>query len=125
MDQLLRLTHRQWLHRNARLYFRRSDGRTQAKHEEIVSKIEHLVWTDPEELLDKDRRLLEVDLGKLGMAKATTQECWIAEVEAALGEAKSSWRANTDTEDARLRRTAQEPTIDTEGSIRYRRRRKK
>ena len=84
MDQLLRLTHRQWLHRNARLHFRRPDGRTQLQHNEIVAKISKLIWTDPDELLDADRKLLGLDFRKLGRARAVTQECWIAELETAI-----------------------------------------
>ena len=61
-----RLTHQQWLHRNARVHFRLSDGRTQVQHDGIVAKISKLIWTDPDELLDADRRLLGVNFRTLG-----------------------------------------------------------
>ena len=124
MDQLLRITHRQWLHRNARVHFRLSDGRTQAQHDEIVAKIGRLIWTDPDELLEKDRRLLRVDFKQLGRARATTQECWIAEMETAVHLAR--WHSKDQGDGADTGSAGRlEPDVDTEGSIKYRRRKKK
>ena len=59
MEQLIRLTHRQWCYRNCKIHFKRSDGRTALQHEEIVEKVKDLMWTDPGDLLPEDRLLLE------------------------------------------------------------------
>ena len=73
-DQLLRLTHRQWLHRNVKVHFRRSDGRTIAQFVDIMRKVKDLIWTDPDNLLLEDRCLLKTNFDKLGKASAMEQE---------------------------------------------------
>lgn len=84
MEQLLRLTHRQWLHRNAKVHFRRSDGRTASEFEETIEKIKHLLWTDPDDLLPENRSLFETDFWLLGASSAMDQEYWLAEMETAI-----------------------------------------
>jgi hypothetical protein len=61
MEHLIRITHRQWLHRNAKVHFKQSDGRKISQHEQIMEKIEDLLWTDPDDLLDDDKALLDKD----------------------------------------------------------------
>ena len=144
IEQLLRLTHRQWLLRNALLHYKLPDGRTLAQRERLVERIMELMWTDPDELLPEDHALLDEDFEKLGEADANDQAYWVAEMESALQAARhvferertsqptsSSPNPRTDpTTIPTFRPTTQptsntEPSIDTEGSIRYRRRRKK
>ena len=135
IEQLLRLTHRQWLHRNAILHFRLSDGRTIAERESLIRRVQDLMWTDPEDLLPDDRPLLEEDFVKLGEANADAQAYWAAEVEAALKAAAYERGGDRTRDDSPyvdpvvprppLSRPAEEPQVDTEGSIRYRRRRRK
>ena len=43
MEQLIRLTHRQWCYRNSKLHIKKSDGRTALQHEEIVEKVKDLM----------------------------------------------------------------------------------
>ena len=84
IEQLLRITHRQWLLRNAILHYCLPDGRTIVERERIVERVMDLMWTDPTLLLSEDRALLEEDFVKLGNADASDQEYWVAEVESAL-----------------------------------------
>ena len=37
--RLLGITHRQWLHRNAKVHIKKRDGKTQVQHEEIMDKV--------------------------------------------------------------------------------------
>jgi len=74
MERLIRITHRQWLHRNAKVHFKGTDGRTLRQHEAITERIKDLLWTDPEDLLEEDRCLLAEDPEKLANAKAVDQE---------------------------------------------------
>ena len=90
MEQLLCITHRQWLHRNALLHFRLSDGRTLVERAAIVERVMGLMWTDPSELLPADRPLLDQDFEKLGRADAGNQAYWASEVEAAIQWARHS-----------------------------------
>ena len=45
--RLLGITHRQWLHRNAKVHIKKRDGKTQVQHEEIMDKVRDLIYTDP------------------------------------------------------------------------------
>ena len=56
------------------MHFKQSDGRTISQHEQIVEKIKDLLWTDPDNLLEDDRALLEEDFEKLGSLTATNRE---------------------------------------------------
>ena len=135
IEQLLRLTHRQWLLRNALLHFRLSDGRTYVERERLVERILELMWTDPDDLLPMDRALMSEDFTKLAKADAGDQAYWIAETEVAIRAAEHAYqRDNTDRPDTGDRHNADttresreelEPEIDTEGSMRYRRRRRR
>ena len=128
MERLLQLTHRQWSMRNAKVHFKRSDGRTIAQHERILSRVCDLLCTDPLDLEEEDRYLLDEDFEALSSASDDCKETWIANMEAALSyAAHRRCRATTtacvnDTMDSNGQTPVQ---IDTEGSLKYRRRRKK
>ena len=123
MECLLRLTHRQWSMRNAKVHYKRSDGCTIAQHERILSLVRDLLCTDPLDLEEEDRYLLDEDFEALGSASDDCKETWIANMEAALSHtAHRCCRATTtacvnDTMDSNEQTPAQ---IDTEGSLRYR-----
>ena len=53
-----------------------------------MEKIKDLLWTDPEELLDDDKALLDEDFEQLGLATATNREYWVASMEAAISSAE-------------------------------------
>ena len=127
MDQLLRICHRQWLMRNEKVHFKRGDGRTLAQHEATSLRIRDLMWTDPDDLLEGDRGLLDEDFEALGSAHAADRECWVASMDAAVAAAGHAKRkAQQDADEEAHEGVASAPIpIDSEGSIRYRRRRKR
>ena len=114
---------------------------TVVQHEQLVKRIMELMWTDPDDLLPEDRALLDEDFEKLGAADANDQAYWVAEIESALKAAQHAFDSermnaqnSTNSGNQTVRPTTTsiinntlntEPSIDTEGSIRYRRRRKK
>ena len=112
IEQLLRITHKQWLLRNSLMHHKCADGRTMAEKRSIANRVKDLLWIDPEDLHEDDRPLLYEDPEELGASSSTNQAYWVACVEAAL---LSAAHAVGDTP----------PGLDTEGSIRYRRRRKR
>ena len=99
------------------------------------------MWTYPDNFLPEDETLLGEDFDKLGAADASDQACWIAKMESALmaavhGRKCKSFHINQQFDPPTASRcpaahtphaaTANDaPIIDTEGSIHYRRRRKK
>jgi len=129
MEQLIRLTHRQWCYRNCKIHFKRSDGRTALQHEEIVEKVKDLMWTDPGDLLPEDRPLLEEDFEELAASTAADREFWVASMEtaiAAAGHVRLKRRRDRLEAASGMENTvSDDPSVDTEGSIRFRRRRKK
>ena len=65
------------------VHYTGKDGRTASEKEALAWRVEELLWTDPDELLEEDRPLFGKDCTRLGEADATTQAYWIADVEAA------------------------------------------
>jgi len=74
-----------------------------------MDKVRDLIDTDPMDLLPENRHLLEEDFEHLGRAPSSHREYWVAEMETALA----------------IARQRRPPDIDTEGSIKYSRRRRK
>jgi len=128
IEQLLRITHDQWLHRNNLMHFKRKGGVTVAEYAKIESTVKDLIWTDPDELLEDDRALLRENFYKLGKSSPTNQRYWISSMEAAI-QAASHHRKRTrgvrDSEEPAEAVHGGDPEVDTEGSQRYRSRRKK
>ena len=55
-----------------------------AQHEEIIAKVDTLMWTDPSELLDKHHYLLHADFHQLTEGTSGDRLNWIAAMESAL-----------------------------------------
>lgn len=137
MKRLLSITHKQWLHRNAKVHIKKRDGKTQVEHHEIMKKVRRMLRTDPMELLERDRHLLLTeDFQYLGQAPSSYREYWVAEMETAIESARRhdnpimmdhagnivySHGENIGTEPLQF----DPPLVDTEGSIRFTRRKKK
>ena len=66
ISKLLQITHKQWLFRNSDVHYKKLEGMTAKRHEEIIAQMQDLMWTDPSELLDRHRNLLEEDFEALG-----------------------------------------------------------
>jgi hypothetical protein len=120
--QLLQITHRQWTFRNGTVHFRGPDGLTVAQQESLARRCEDLLWTDPSSLLEEDRYLLEIDFDELGNGPSANRQVWISEMEAAAAAAK--YEMSADAEDVSHCPNNEVP-VDTEGSIRFRRRRRR
>jgi hypothetical protein len=120
--QLLQITHRQWSYRNQSVNYKALDGLTESQQHEIMRHCEDVLWTDPSVLLPEDRGLLEVDFEALGDGPAIARQIWLSEMKAATSAARIA---------EELPQTVGEPVgylsvpVDTEGSIRFRRRRRR
>ena len=141
IEVFLLITHKQWLHRDALVHYLGVDGRTSPEKVAIAKRMEELMWTDPEELLEEDRPFLEEDYKRLGAADVSTQAYWIADVEAekktakvvrnrrrSLGPGLAESRVNAEGHlEGRVSNMVEGilTEIDTEGSLAYRRRKKK
>ena len=92
------------------------------------------MWTDPSDLLPDDRELLDADFEALGKADANDQAYWALEMESAIRAAKhAAQKQEMSTPSGRSPPTSDTspgshdehgPSIDTEGSLRFRRHRK-
>ena len=129
MKRLLGITHKQWLYRNAKVHLKKRDGKTEVEHKQIMKKVKKMMDTDPMELLERDRHLLLTeDFEQLGQAPSSYREYWVAEMETAIESSAKTKRQTTIDHTGKLitlSTHSEPPVIDTEGSIRYRRRRKK
>ena len=83
-SKLLQMTHKQWIFRNAHVHYKKLDGLTMAQHEDILAKVDELMWTDPSELLDKHHYLLHADFHQLTEGNAGDRLNWIAAMDSAL-----------------------------------------
>jgi hypothetical protein len=118
--RLLQITHRQWTFRCGTVHLRGPDGLTSAQRDRLARKCEELLWTDPTTLLDEDRYLLNIDFEALGDAPSSTRQAWLSEMEAA----RCVSHQNDSIEDDPWTDMRPAP-VDTEGSIRFRRRRRR
>ena len=92
------------------------------------------LWVNPQDLLPRDRGLLEENFNSMGSSPAAC-ELWIAAMEVAVSAAEHARRKTDPTPTSRRRRFTCGPDYspkivkivpirDTEGSIRYKRRRR-
>jgi hypothetical protein len=118
--QLLQITHRQWVVRNNTKHFTGRDGLTADQQLAIMQQCEDMMWTDPDSLLPEDSFLLDIDFEELGEAPAVERQIWLSEMRSA---ANAASLAQGDP--LPFPPSSEGPTVDTEGSIRYRRRRRR
>ena len=108
-------------------------GLTLRQHEELMDQVEDYAEVDPEDLLPENRALLEIDFDALGKGSTQDKQFWVAEMESAISAAE---HINQGTRQALRTRyevrttydtrpTTVTSTKDSEGSIRWRRRRKR
>lgn len=116
--RLTQIVHRQWTYRNRTVHYKGADGLTVSQQLRIMRECEHLLYTDPSTLLPADRGLLDIDFRELGSGPAIARQTWRSEMQAAIGASRMD-----DNHDAST--PALEVPVDTEGSIRFRRRRRK
>ena len=120
--QLLQITHRQWTFRNGTVHLKGPDGLSPTQQKSLARRCEDLLWTDPSSLLDDDKYLLDIDFDDLGDGAAASRQMWISEMEAASAAARDAGREGIDEAAGNSFPVPPAP-VDTEGSIRFRRRR--
>lgn len=118
--QLLQITHRQWIVRNNTKHFSGADGLSETQQLRIMRECEDMLWKDPDSLLPEDLNLLDIDFESLGDAPAIHRQLWLSEMRAASNAADIARG-----ESATLIHDYTGPAVDTEGSIRFRRRRRR
>ena len=119
--RLLQITHRQWTFRCGTVHLRGPDGLTSFQRSRLAQRCEDLLWTDPSTLLEEDKYLLNLDFEKLGEASSDMRKAWISEMESARCAATL---VSSDLADEDFTGDLPAP-VDTEGSIRFRRRRRR
>jgi hypothetical protein len=85
ITHILNITHRQWLYRNAKVHFRKVEGKTAAEHSRVISEVRKMMLIDPEELLPQHRALLDRDFHSLGEGSTADRQIWLADLRSALG----------------------------------------
>ena len=130
--RLLQLTHRQWIYRNSVVHYK-VQGITMRQHERIMDNVEHYAMTDPEDLLPENRHLLDIDFEALGEASSIEKQFWVAEMETAVAASDHVKQGTVQALRSRYgsgavydtRRRTVSSMKDSEGSLRWRRRRKR
>ena len=126
VKSLMIATHKQWLFRNAHVHFQKLEGLTALQHEEIYKLVDELMETDPEELLDRHRYLLEVDFEELGGAPTSHRQTWVNSMQSAMAAANHVRTRGVilESPEGARRRSRFRPRPLTEGSLVYRRNRR-
>ena len=132
ISKLLELTHRQWIYRNTEVHHK-VEGLTMSQHEVLMEDVGRFAEVDPDDLLPENRRLLDVDFEALGKRAAVDRKFWVAEMDVAVAAASHAMRGSTQTLRSRFfqgpqyntRRYSIPPMVQSEGSLRWRRRHKR
>jgi hypothetical protein len=134
IQRLLQITHRQWTYRNRTIHYKDKEGLTAAQQDKIAKECEVFLWTDPMSLLPEDRDLLDMDFEALGEANVELRHIWLSEMQAARAasanvgrmrrRARVGWSDNAERSGP-LESSDLGVVVDTEGSLRFRRRKKK
>ena len=95
MRRLLEIVHQQWLYRNATVHMKLEDNLTADQHRQILTRIEECLEIDPEELLDENRDLLQLDFERLATGPVKDKMKCIAEMESAMSRQSTSSMAPT------------------------------
>jgi hypothetical protein len=133
MRRLLEIVHQQWLYWNATVHMKMEDNLTADQHRQILTRIKECLEIDPEELLEKNWDLLQLDFERLATGPVKDKMEWIAEMESATGAAEHvshGFRHTVRTRCCtgrcpRARIEYEAVLVDGEGSMRWRRRRKR
>jgi len=133
MRRLLQITHEQWIYRNATVHLKVSDGLTVAQHETILTTMEGYLHTDPAQLLEENRHLLYSNFVALAEGPTKDRVEWISEIELALGAAEHVARGSSQAirtrycvgKRPRVQKEYESVIVDAEGSMKWRRRRKR
>jgi hypothetical protein len=84
ISKLLHITHLQWIYRNFALHDKLCGYLHKKKLEDIRMTIKELSDTDPEEVPEESKFLLEINFGNLNRSHIETQQYWIIAIQAAI-----------------------------------------
>ena len=109
------------------------DNLTADQHRQILTRIKECLEIDPEELLEKNWDLLQLDFERLATGPVKDKMEWIAEMESATGAAEHVSHGSRHTVRTRYctgrcpraRIEYEAVLVDGEGSMRWRRHRKR
>jgi hypothetical protein len=132
MTRLLQMTHQQWLYRNATVHLKIRDGCTVVQHKNLLKEMGQCINTDPEDLLREHKHLLFTNFRKLANGPAQEKRQWVAEYHAAKSLARHVGKGTkvtlktryTQAKHAQSRTEREAGEIDSQGSQRWRRRRR-
>ena len=104
-----------------------------SQHEDLMDEVERYAEIDPADLLPENKHLLEADFEALGEGAAVDRKFWVAEMDAVVSAASHVARGSTQAIRSRYsqgpqydtRRYSIPPMVQSEGSLRWRRRRKR
>ena len=88
VDRIIRITHKQWLYRNEHIHYTRQfNSESPREYNQIMARITHLHEnTDPDDLLPKDRYLLDQNIDDVAQWNEPQRHNFAAELEASLAE---------------------------------------
>ena len=91
VENIIRITHHQWLFRNEKLHYRSHPGAESIfEYERSMNRIcQQLDFIDPEELLPEDQYLLEVDANRMAEEPADQRQVWHTSLDSALTTART------------------------------------
>lgn len=95
IQQVLRITHQQWLYRNTKIHIRQVEGKTASEHLEIMQAVRERLDYEVTDLLPQHRHLLHQDLIQLGSGPTIDRQYWVAQMDSAIAAAS---RVQTETQ---------------------------
>lgn len=84
LSRLLQITHAQWVFRNVTLHDTATGYLVERKREEILCEIDTLAHTDPADIPESRRYLLEIDFTALHRSPIDTQSYWLLSMKSAI-----------------------------------------
>jgi hypothetical protein len=117
ISHLLHLSHSQWICRNITLHDKLRGTLLLRKREEVLKELDSLIETDPEEIPEERRFLLEFDFDSLYRSSFETQTYWVRAIKAArragrLAAARQG-RMGASARRVAARRRSSRPRLDT------------
>ena len=100
LSRLLQITHAQWVFRNVTLHDAATGYLVERRREEILREIDDLAHTDPADVPESRRYLLEMDFTALERSPIDTQSYWLLSMKSAIraGRRRSGGRRRQPTE---------------------------
>ena len=91
VTKLLQISHAQWVYRNYTLHESRRGYLALKDREKVLTDIRHLMDTDPDEVPESSRYLLELDFTQLSNSGYEQQAYWVVAVKAARQAGRRAW----------------------------------